>query len=819
MMNNEHVPLGGFLPVSVILPFGPQSEDVKEMQEAIVARIQVPAAFDLSDLEAGSHVHVAQESDTVLRLIEAYRQSADPDDVKERNIDVLEHVSRDPINHAVVVEFSSQGLLRFVVLRRSIEYVAGQDGTPLVVRMIHDVAAAHYKGSLHTDDLMQACGAAVLADLVKLHLDIAEIATHLDAQEVPYHGLEQQLPFMLEPALRVESHVKGSVGDNDYAVHAIGTLIETYSGHWAGIRDPNHTPGPAYFVGPYYPGSWFTAKQSSSGRDTRESLRAREILRSASLIAHSNLRRVTPAETPDFVPGRRVETIVSEYASLEALAAGGFALGLDVKDPRSVFGFFGEDVKTGLLYIFEVTNRALSAYVGIERTLSLTLEAGVMMPLTLDLKLGHMLGEVQEPMIADRIAEVFLDQAISDVFSLQSSLSAFSGDILVRFRVPSALAAHFRQVISQDWKESLDAIGYEGSHHRVREPVTIEEDVWPDHEEPHVPEVLFQQLPTGVSIDPNSILEAASDEVEDDVDDLEVLRCRDGKAEWVHLEELEEDETDEPFWLLRTWVGGMAQPVVYSTVSGRNIDGGEWYPQELVANFSHTLASLPQTVKTVALSPRGVAKLREAAERLFSHANIKVAPIETVFLNADAYDAVFGDRLSEEDESLLDHLATCADPDRDWEDPLDGEWEMTRPSDFIVAVHDDLRLSDDFKGADAILAEFLSGRAFALLGYGDDLFRSTMFIVALAYVRRILNSAGAPLLAKSDIRIVRNNLRYAWDQRVSEAKISSAISAAIEEVSQGTPKVRIYLAVARVAQAFEAVVDLASMVTERRVAY
>src|SRR4029078_1118404 len=99
-------------------------------------------------------------------------------------------------------------------------------------------------------------------------------------------------------------------------------------------------------------------------------------------------------------------------------------------------------------------------------------------PLTLDLKLGHMLGEVQEPMIADRIAEVFLDQAISDVFSLQSRLSAFSGDILVRFRVPSALAAHFRQVISQDWKESLDAIGYEGSHHRVGDALTTGEGCW-----------------------------------------------------------------------------------------------------------------------------------------------------------------------------------------------------------------------------------------------------------------------------------------------------------------------------------------------------
>ncbi|MDG2571097.1 hypothetical protein P7L87_26445, partial [Vibrio parahaemolyticus] len=380
-----------------------------------------------------------------------------------------------------------------------------------------------------------------------------------------------------------------------------------------------------------------------------------------------------------------------------------------------VFGDFGSDVRRAVIYLFDLMDRGTSAYVGIERTLGLTLEAGVMMPLTLDLKICHVVGRVDMPVIAGRIAEVLHDQAMSDLFSLQSSLSEFSGDILIRFRGPAELLEFVRQVVDEDWSGSVDAVRHEKSSHRILSPEFIEEELQPDQDSEAPARGIFQRLAAATRIDLDSVYDAAEDALEDSVNVVEVLRFVEGETRWVDFEVVEDEETNEPFWLLRAWGDGGPLPVVYSTVSGRSVSWDGWSPQELVTNFSYTLATLADEKKYLPLRMKGVEQLRDAAEKLFMGANIKIAPIGIVVLDAENEDVIFGDDLMEEGGTPLEHLGLCADPN--WEPLLSEEgWELSRNSDFLVAVHDDLRQNASVKGAEIILARFLSTRALNLLG-------------------------------------------------------------------------------------------------------
>lgn len=85
-----------------------------------------------------------------------------------------------------------------------------------------------------------------------------------------------------------------------------------------------------------------------------------------------------------------------------------------------------------------------------------------------------------------------------------------------------------------------------------------------------------------------------------------------------------------------------------------------------------------------------------------------------------------------------------------------------------------------------------------------------MFIVALADERRIPEPSRQALVLRAEVRAANDALQFVSNFPIAESKVSAGIKAAVEEVVQEASAVRVYLAVARVAQAFETLSEPAS---------
>ena len=127
------------------------------------------------------------------------------------------------------------------------------------------------------------------------------------------------------------------------------------------------------------------------------------------------------------------------------------SLALDPNEPHpaTVFGTDRSDIRMAQINVAELQDRSYCAFVGIRRTLSLTLEAGFMFSLMLDIKVYHTLGSAYLDDIAERIAEIMMEQAMSDLTSLTTSLAGYEGQIQVRFRVPEHLLQATEDVVSR----------------------------------------------------------------------------------------------------------------------------------------------------------------------------------------------------------------------------------------------------------------------------------------------------------------------------------------------------------------------------------
>ena len=215
------------LPVSVLRPVGLASDQSRSSEEQFVQKIQVPARTDVESPVPSFEVYPLYEPDQLAELVEAYSALELSEDMRERHIDLLNHVRRDLRTHAVVRADASGVLQGFVTIRRGIEYVSSQDGSPTVIRMVHDVLDTFENADGVLDVITAACTVMVLSDVYHLHRSASEVAS--DALGSPWDDDDFSLEGASEevPSVRVECHIKGRAGAQDEFVRALGETIET----------------------------------------------------------------------------------------------------------------------------------------------------------------------------------------------------------------------------------------------------------------------------------------------------------------------------------------------------------------------------------------------------------------------------------------------------------------------------------------------------------------------------------------------------------------------------------------------------------------
>ncbi|MBD2745710.1 hypothetical protein IC232_03275 [Microvirga sp. BT688] len=810
MMNLNPHASADYLPVSVLRPVGLASGESRVSEEQLVRKIRVPARTDVESPVPSLKVYPLYAPEQLAELVEAYSALDLSDEMRERHIDLLNHVQRDLRSHEVVRADASGALQGFVTIRRGIEYVSSQDGSPIVVRMIHDVLDTFENAEGVLDVITAASTVMVLSDVYHLHRSASDIAA--DAIGSPWDDDDFSLEGKSEevPSVRVECHIKGRAGAQDEFVRALGETIETYSGHLGDFDEVSGMAGPAYVVGPFFPGIWFTEDQVEQRQDTHEDLRRREILRTASLIAYSDIRRVRPNGDRTILPGLRVPTLVAEYASPEVMDIASLALDPNELHPATVFGTDLSDIRMAQINVADLQDRSYCAFVGIRRTLSLILEAGFMSPLLLDIRVCHTLGSAYLDDIAERIAEIMMEQAVSDLTSLTTSLAGYEGQIQVRFRVPEHLLQAAEDVVSEDWPQARQAVPERSQGHEFLTPIVMEDKLWPHQGEPYVPTLLFRPMPSEIEVESEPLYFAVEelcnrmiDDVDAEVERIEVLRFQEDGADWIEIEELAPFACVEPFLLLRAWVKGVALPAIVSTLTMKTETLQNFRMADLVRDFAHTLGSLEYDWTMPAPMPASVTDLTDAARKIFSRSEIFVAPLYLVALATDHSYMIFGDDLGLDGREQIARCCQLAEGG----DAQFAEVFLGPPStEFMVAVRDDLRVGRR-EGVEAVLATFLARRVHQLLesGEGDESSALVSFLARL-YVRKALGPPEVDFVEIAKAEDLIEDLGSAdlspIDPETLRAIIGSA--RAFTPPPNGAP---IYAVTAAIAEAYENLLD------------
>lgn len=799
-----------FLPVSVLRPVGLASDRHRLSEEQLVQKIKVPARTDVESPVPSFAVYPLYEPDQLGELIEAYSALELSEEMRERHIDLLNHVQRDLRTHAVVRADASGVLQGFVTIRRGIEYVSSRDGSPIVIRMIHDVLDTFENAHGVLDVITAACTVMVLSDVYHLHRSASDIASDVAGVPWEHDDFSPEGESEEVPSVRVECHIKGRAGAQDEFVRALGETIETYSGHLGDFDEVSGMAGPAYVVGPFFPGIWFTEDQAQQGQDTHEDLRRREILRTASLIAYSDIRRVRPNEDRTILPGLRIPTLVAEYASPEVMDIASLALDPNEPHPATVFGTDLSDIRMAQINVADLQDRSYCAFVGIRRTLSLTLEAGFMSPLMLDIKVCHTLGSAYLDDIAQRIAEIMMEQAVSDLTSLTTSLAGYEGRIQVRFRVPEHLLQATEDVVSEDWSQARQAVPERSPGHEFLTPIVVKDRLWPHQGEPYAPTLLFRPMPSEIEVEREPLYFAVEelcnrmiDDVDAEVERIEVLRLQEDGVDWIELEELAPFACVEPFLLLRAWVKGVALPAIVSTLTMKTETLQNFRMADLVRDFAHTLGSNEYDWARPLPLPSSVTELTEAARKIFRRSEIYVAPLYLVALAADQSYMIFGDDL---DLDGREQIARCCQlsegSDANFAEPLLGP-----PStEFMVAVRDDLRVGQR-KGVDAVLATFLARRVHELLESGEGSKSSALVsVLARIYIRKALGPPEIDFVEIAQAEDLIEDLEAA-DLSPVEAEMLKTIIGAAPTFTPPPGGAPIYAITAGVAHAYEELLE------------
>jgi hypothetical protein len=785
-----------WLPLTVLRPFGPLAGKQERIESDILAMLGDPDEMPLAGLSGSDYpgVRVVVGAEQIAALSAMLDASHSDPAEQEAAANALALAARDPARHTVIASHSPDDF-GVVVFGRSIEYVAGPSALPIAVRYVTEIlGACRPVRSEVAADIAHAAVGQVTFGLLNLCARAGHASTMVNVAMASVGDVDEFDPFVLP----IEVHLRTTPGTDAAFAKVVADTLGSFE-EFVRILSSDEFAH-LEIRSPYLPGSLFTRPDRNAPGDTAAHLRAREILRSASLAGRSAAGTHGPMVLGEYdgVHYHAEEADASKLPLYDVLVdpAGPRAsdvLDLDRLDPRTVH-----------VEVYPCGGREDLVLVELERTLSVEFD-GDDAVILLDVSAPALVGPYDRDGMPSAIAEVMMFQAKVDLESILFDVFDRVRRFKVRFTGPVAVASAIRKEIDQ-LHGMLDEMP--PSFELVRAIVVNLSPRKPKPGPEPTPMTLLRN-PVDVDLDELHLhvtvaLQRQGRDVEPDF--VEVLTHRDNEPVFVDIEDFD-GVTRHPFLVLRIWIDEVPTPAVISTFTGQAFAGdGAIFRLMLERSRFVPLERPPE--------PSGPELVRAVAEGMFTHTSIEVAylpylvPEEgsgPIFCNDVAAMKRYG-------YGFEGHMVILGDDARR---PCEIASEQLRMSpaaaSFHVGVSDDLEVpvgeSVLAKGAPAVVAAFLAHGSADLLGVGGDLVFEVprfefVFLFAYAYVRHCLPDA------ISDAELASLVGRVTNDEEPEELlrTIADIASHVAREIGTRT-QVPLYLATARIAAAFRAMSD------------
>lgn len=792
-----------WLPLRVLRPFGPVAGEHERIEGDILAMLGDPHEMPRPGHGGVDHPKVRvvvgrEEMAALAASLDA--SSADPAE-KDAAANALILAARDPARHTVIASLSADDF-GLVVFGRSIEYVAGPDALPIAVRYVTEILGACRPAKpMVADAIADAAVGQVTFGLSHLCARAGAASTMLNAAMATAAESDEYEPFVLA----IEVHLRTTPGaDPDFAKLVADNL--------GSFEEYLRIVGSDEFYqltirSPYLPGSLFTRPDRAAPGDTAAHLRAREILRSASLAGRSVAATHGPVVTGEY-GGRRYHVEEAEASKLPV-----YDVLLDPAAPRisDVLDLHRTDPGAVHVEVCPDDGDENLVVVEMERTLSVEFDGNDAV-LLLDVSAPAMVGPHGRLGMPSAIAEVMMFQAKVDLESIHVDVFDRVRRYKVRFTAPVPVASAIREDIDL-LHRMLDVMP---SDFELVKAIVLNQSLRKPGPAPEPTPLTLLDTPVDVDLDMLHLhvgvaLERQGNEFE--MDWIEVLTRRDDGPAFQDIENFN-TITRDPFLVLRIWRDGSPLPAVISTLTGKVFTGNDVGFREALVR-----SRLPPVERPA--GPSGAERVRAVAEKLFTHSSIEVAHLPYLTPKEGAVrlycnDVAAMERLGFDIEA---HLVVLGD---DAKRPRPHIASLARhtpeAANFHAAIGDDLRVVHEDSvladGPQAVVAEFLARGVMNLVGSEEDVENRVpdaahVFLFAYAYVRECLPDeiSGADL-ASAVRRVSTGDSRPLDPAQIelhhrSTADIVGHVAAEIGNRA----KAPLYLATARIAAAFKAMSD------------
>ena len=553
-----------WLPLSVLRPFGPIAGVQKRIESDLVAMLGDPDEMPLPGLDGGDYpearvVVVAEEMEALSAMLDA--SPADPEE-KDAAATALIVAARDPARHTVIASRSADDF-GLVVFGRSIEYIAGPTALPLAVRYVTEILGAiRPVGPMLAADIARAAVGQVTFGLLNLCARAGGATSMLNAAMAMAAGSEEFESFVLPVEVHLRTTPGTDVGFAKLVADTLGSfeefvrIVGSDEFDYLSIRSP------------YLPGSLFTRPDRTAPGDTAAHLRAREILRSASLAGRSVAATHGPFVTDEY-GGHEYFAEEAEASKLPV-----YDVLMDPTAPRisDVLDLHQMDPHTVHIEVSSDDRGENLVLVELERTLSVEF-AGDDAVVVLDVSVPAVVGPYGRFDMPSGIAELMMFQAKVDLMSIYFDVFDRVRQFKVRFTAPVPVASAIR--------ENLDLLHgmlaeMPPSFELVRAIVV---NLSPRKPKPGPEPAPMTLLRNPVDVDLNALcmhVAVALSQIGRDenleMDLVEVLVREESGPVFLDIDEFD-NITRDPFLVLRVWTDGEPEPAVISTLTGKVFAG------------------------------------------------------------------------------------------------------------------------------------------------------------------------------------------------------------------------------------------------------
>lgn len=794
-----------WLPLTVLRPFGPLAGRQERIESDILAMLGDPDEMPLPGLNGGDYpgVRVVVGAEEIAALSATLDASHSDPAEKDAAANALALAARDPARHTVIASLSPDDF-GVVVFGRSIEYVAGPSALPIAVRYVTEIlGACRPVRSRVAADIAQAAVGQVTFGLLNLCARAGHATTMINAAMATVGDVDDFEPFVLS----IEVHLRTTPGTDAAFAKVVADTLESFE-EFVRILSSDEFAHLA-IRSPYLPGSLFARPDRNATGDTAAQLRAREILRSASLAGRSVASTHGPIVLGEY-DGEHYHAEEADAAKLPL-----YDVLVDPAGPRAsdVLDLDRTDPRTVHVEVYPCGGREDLVLVELERTLSVEFD-GDDAVILLDVSAPALVGPYDRDGMPSAIAEVMMFQAKVDLESILFDVFDRVRRFKVRFTAPVAVASAIRKEIDQlhgmldEMPPDFELVRAIVLNLNTRKPKPAS-DPSPLTLLDRPVEIDLDALCMHVAV---ALSQIGRDE-DLEMDLVEVLVREESGPVFLDIDEFD-NITRDPFLVLRVWTDGEPEPAVISTLTGKVFAGDSGVFRKALDR-----SRLPPLER--APGPSGADRVRAVAERMFTHTSIAIAYLPYLTPQEDAGRLFCNDfdAMERYGFGIEAHLTLLGD---DAERPRKNIAALTRHSppsaNFHAAVGDELRVihgeSVEAEGAPAVVAEFLTKGVMNLIGSEEDAEGRVpdagfVFLFAYAYVRECVPDAISDIELGSVVNAVAMGDPNPLDLEVPSPlwDTTTQIVGYFEREIWSRKLAPIYLATARIAAAFKAMSD------------